>query len=121
VLLVIRNVLVKPFGLQTGNVYESHPKKQIREPEIGDRIAVFTVLDKSENETLLFYDDKHLDAWFSFLLTGNQKRTLRFTTLVYYKNFLGRAYFFVIRPFHILIVKSLARRLEKHLNSNQIK
>ena len=57
--------------------------------------------------------DKHLDfhvsMWCGEYHEGKQE--LRITTVVKYNNWLGRAYFFIIRPFHGIIVKSILKHV----------
>lgn len=42
---------------------------------------------------------------------SRRKQELRITTVVKYNNWLGRAYFFIIRPFHGIIVKSILKHV----------
>ena len=71
------------------------------------------VLDKNLHEEILGMPDKHLDfnvsMWCGEYHEGKQE--LRITTVVKYNNWLGRAYFFIIRPFHGIIVKSILKHV----------
>lgn len=95
-LLRLRDLLVKPFGLQAG--------------------GGFTGLIQEQNEENVVFgkQDKHLA--FEVRLTCNppdtykQCQPIQITTSVQFRNTLGRVYFFFIRPFHCLICKSLLRR-----------
>lgn len=94
-LLKLRNVLVKPLGLDTKS-----------------RFSDF-VRDKNDNEIICGMPDKHLNFNVS-LWCGeykNKRQELRITTIVKYNNLLGRVYFFVIRPFHCIIVISILKHI----------
>ena len=79
------------------------------------KVTRFTdmVLDKNLHEEILGMPDKHLDfhvsMWCGEYHEGKQE--LRITTVVKYNNWLGRAYFFIIRPFHGIIVKSILKHV----------
>ena len=72
------------------------------------------ICDKNKHEIVFGKTDKHL-TFHTSLLCGkhsDDRQTISITTLVKYNNALGRIYFFIIRPFHIIIVKSLLRRIK---------
>ena len=83
-LMNFRNAIVKPLGLDTATRFTD------------------MVLDKNLHEEILGMPDKHLDfhvsMWCGEYHEGKQE--LRITTVVKYNNWLGRAYFFIIRPLH---------------------
>ena len=84
-LMKLRNILVKPFGLETGSL----------EKQVANRI-----LCRSDREIVsLLCAPKN---------GGSQRITV--TTIVKYNRALGKAYFFFVRPFHRLLVR---RSLEK--------
>lgn len=103
-LLKLRNTLVKPLGLDTKSRFTD------------------CVYEKNTNEIIWGMPDKHLNfhvsMWYGEHMDGKQE--LRVTTVVKYNNWLGRIYFFVIRPFHGIIIsallKSIARRQLKKDN-----
>lgn len=72
------------------------------------------VSDKNEHEEIFGMPDSHLDfhvsMWCSEYKDGKQE--LKITTIVKYNNRLGRMYFFFIRPFHIIIIYSLLKRIK---------
>ena len=94
-LMNFRNAIVKPLGLDTATRFTD------------------MVLDKNLHEEILGMPDKHLDfhvsMWCGEYHEGKQE--LRITTVVKYNNWLGRAYFFIIRPFHGIIVKSILKHV----------
>jgi len=110
-LFKLRNFLVKFVGLKSD---ESSPEKLERCIRTGEAYGFVSVPAKSENETVLLLTDKHLDAYISVYVESEEvHKTISAITLVNFKNKLGRIYFFIIRPFHSLIVKSLLKRTAK--------
>ena len=106
-LVVLRNILVKPFNLQTGT-----EKSAIITISKGSKASIFKVLEMNDDELLLYYEDKHLDACFSIMLNRlHHQNEITASTTVYFHNNLGRIYFFFIKPFHILIIKSMLIRV----------
>lgn len=92
-LMKIRNAVVKPFGLKTGN-FEEHLLDMIQ--------------CRSDNEIIIGMDDSHLSFYVSLFCMPkeNDAQTLSLTTVVRYNNLFGRIYFFFISPFHRMIVKN---------------
>ncbi len=117
----LRNFLVRFVGLKGEEGIEVGAfEKAIRE---GGTYGFTSVPVKSHHETVMMLTDKHLDAWLSVYVaeeganteggagTGaGSKKSVYLITVVKFKQRLGRVYFFVIRPFHALIVKNLLRR-----------
>jgi hypothetical protein len=103
-LMRLRDALVRPFGLKTSPGGSRPPLRLIP----GERIGIFRLYERSAHELLLGEDDRHLDFRVCLRVVGDGEVTL--ATLVHFRNFLGRAYFFLIRPFHALIVKGMLRR-----------
>lgn len=96
-LLNLRNTLVKPFGLDT----------DVRFTDI--------IRAKNEKEIIFGMEDKHLTFYVSLLCGQKEEmkkntQELRITTIVRYNNWFGRVYFFVIRPFHKIIVRFILNR-----------
>lgn len=93
-LMKLRNAFVKPFGLKAGGGFAD------------------MVIEENETELVMGKRDKYLDFYIVLEceppLQGRQ--CVSISTLVNYNNCLGRIYFFVIRLFHVAIVKSLAVR-----------
>lgn len=72
---------------------------------------------KSPNEEIFGRQDKHLSFYVS-LWCGNfhgNRQVLRITTIVKYNNILGRVYFFFIKFFHYVIIRSLLNHIKKRL------
>jgi hypothetical protein len=98
-LMILRNWIVKPFGLKTG-------------AESKEAIPLFPVTGQTENEILMEIIDRHLNFRVSVLLDREQSYIF-ITTLVHYNNTLGKMYFLFVKPFHKIIVRSTMRRLLK--------
>ena len=105
----VRDAIVACFGLKTAKhlaTLSSEAKP--------DRLGIFKVYGKSENEIVLGEDDKHLDFRVSVFLTPDLSPTLGdqliVSTVVHCHNLLGRAYILVIAPFHRQVVKTSLHR-----------
>lgn len=94
-LLRLRNVIVKPLGLDTKSRFT-------------DMIS-----DKNSHENILGMPDKHLTFHVSLWCAEHRegKQELRITTIVKYNNWFGHVYFFVIRPFHGIIIASILKNV----------
>lgn len=106
-LLRLRDGLVRPFGLKT--TADLHA-------EGGDRINIFQVLERYDDEIILGENDKHLNFRVSVLqqpASQRQLRRLTVTTLVFYNRPLGRVYIALIAPFHRAVVQSSLDRAQK--------
>lgn len=72
----------------------------------GDTCSVFTVLHSKEDEYIaLRYEANHLRADLLAVMTplSNGLNHFEIDTIVKYKHWTGRLYFFLVRPFHHLI------------------
>ena len=107
-LLKIRDVLVGGFGLKTAKHMSLNAENDVT------RIAIFRIYSVSQAEIILGEDDKHLDFRVSVLCSDQQpqegNRRVTLSTVVHYNNCFGHLYFFVIAPFHRLLVQSGLRR-----------
>lgn len=120
-MFAIRNKMVGLFGLKTGA--ETDPEKDADSftCEVGERVGIFKVLDKTSNEIILGEDDKHLDFRISLLFDKNQggqdENSLTISTTVKFHNWLGVLYFLPVRPFHKLIVPAMLKNIIGKLES----
>ena len=98
-LLKLRNTIVKPLGLDTTSRFSD------------------SVCEQSTNEIIWGMPDKHLDFHVSMWCGEHRdsKQELRITTVVKYNNWFGRVYFFIIRFFHRIIIRSLLNGIERKL------
>lgn len=95
-LLRLRNLLVRPFGLKTSR------------PATGDAIGRFPVTFENSREIMLGMPDKHLDFRISVMREDGH---IHMATWVQPKNVFGRLYLAAVMPFHILIVRDALRRI----------
>ena len=106
-LLNLRNAIASIFGLKTGkieNVYENPEYLNFKQDQsIGD----FFIFLKGKNNLIAELKDKHLDSRFSILIRQENGITkVSLTTIVKINNILGKVYFFLITPFHRLIIQN---------------
>jgi hypothetical protein len=107
-LVKLRNFLVGFLGLKTGETEKLTAKKYER----GDKIGFFKIQGRNEQEIVFGEDDKHLNFASSLhLKRDGEIELLYFITIVKFHNFTGRAYFFFIKPFHKLIIRSVLKHL----------
>jgi Protein of unknown function (DUF2867) len=106
-LMKLRDGLVAGFGLKTSAQLTatdaaSQPASQKQ------RVGIFKIYSSSESEIVLGEDDKHLDFRLSLHCTPSAAGDFRLvlSTAVHCHNRLGRAYIFVIAPFHRRIVRA---------------
>ena len=114
VLMGTREVVAKIIGLKTSEGMDV--KKQIKEfkGEIGDSIALFHVLDKTEEEIMTGESDSHLDFRLSlFYRPKKEKHEIILATTVQYNNWVGKVYFFFVKPIHRLIMPVLLKRMNR--------
>ncbi len=101
-LLVLRNIIVAPFGLKDG----THRNSGL------DVIGIFPVVSQTPSRLVAGFNDKHLD--FRVVVDVSEAargRSVTATTLVHTHNLLGRVYLATIMPFHKLVVRSMLRRV----------
>jgi hypothetical protein len=101
-LTAVRDMIVAPFRLKT-----ARHLAQVASREQAERVGIFRIYSRSGTEIVLGEDDRHLDFRVSVLCTSHE---VTVTTVVHCHNLLGRAYLFVIAPFHRLVVKASLRR-----------
>lgn len=103
-LMALRNLLVRPFGLQG-------------DPDAAaagaPRVGMFPVISKNPGEIVLGFNDRHLDFRIVVQTEAlkDQQTQVRMMTLVKRHNTLGRIYLAVIMPFHKLIVATTLSRV----------
>lgn len=108
-LFKLRDWIVAPFGIQSGNNRDS----SLFEDAIRNNSSYrfIETVAKSNDETVIKADDKHLKMYFSVktIKIKEKQQKISVSTVVHFHNLLGRAYFFVIYPFHHFIVPSMIR------------
>ncbi|MEE9437392.1 MAG: DUF2867 domain-containing protein [Saprospiraceae bacterium] len=108
-LMSLRNRIVGIFGIKT----ESKPFVKTTF-EVGDKVGIFKIYNIQEHEIIAGEDDKHLSFRVSVYKSPNA--TILVSTLVKYHNVFGRIYFFIVAPFHKLIVKNILKKSAKEIN-----
>lgn len=117
-LLLLRDKVGRMIGLKTaGDAGKRDELLAHFRCEVGERIALFHVLDKNENEVIFGEDDKHLNFRVS-LYIDKLKSTLTVTTFVKRHNWLGKTYFLFVKPFHKIIVPSIMRSMINQLQKD---
>lgn len=117
----LRDLIVKPFGLKGGEEKNTNKIEQcIRS---GSTYNFISIPEKSENETVLCLNDKHLKAHLSVYMEQpiENKQKVSIITLVQFHNWLGYAYFYTIYPFHHIVVKKMFEDTLKNLLSSMVR
>lgn len=96
-LMKLRNVIMKPFGIQGGGGFRN------------------LVTERNDEEIIVNKNDKHLCFWVSIYCSQPEDdlQETSITTVVKFNNFLGKVYFVGIWIFHKILVKSLFRKATK--------
>ena len=92
--------------------------RQLLAPLMGIRRAprdVFSVLDTVGDESLIAFEDTHLDFAVG-VGVSESTNTVRVTTTVRLKNVRGRLYFLPVRLLHPFIVQSMLKRSRRVLS-----
>ncbi|MFA4924334.1 MAG: DUF2867 domain-containing protein [Ignavibacteriaceae bacterium] len=122
ILFDLRNKIVRLFGLKT-NTKAQNKQQMINDfkCEPGERLGLFKVFSKSNNELILGEDDKHLDFKVSLLFDKNisDENILVVSTVVIFHNWFGRLYFFPVRPFHKLIVPTMLKGVVQQITNSK--
>ena len=94
----LRDLLVRPFGLKTG---EGASREKLEEAlDNGESSGFMSLAERTAAATLV--------AYMSIYIEGGQVFA---STVVRYHNKLGVVYFNLIRPFHVLVVKNLFKQM----------
>jgi hypothetical protein len=107
-LLILRGRIVAVFGLKATTAADLDTIEVKPAYVVGEKIARFTLFGQSDTEIVTGGNDKHLDFRVSVRkLTEFGTSRVTLSTTVSPHNFFGRAYLFVIRPFHRFGVRML--------------
>lgn len=120
-LFTLRNKIVSVFGLKTsGTVRDKQQLLDNFKCESGERLGLFKVFNKTDNEVVLGEDDKHLNFRISLFVDNSKtdlsKKDLIISTTVEFNNWFGRLYFLPVRPFHKFIVPTMLKGIIRELN-----
>jgi hypothetical protein len=114
-LFQLRNKIVSLVGLKTSGTSDKEKLLSEFRCEPGQRLGLFKVFSKTENEVVLGEDDVHLNFRISlFIATGSNQQVI-ITTLVKRNNRFGRLYFAIIKPIHRLIVPAILKAIVHNL------
>ena len=103
VLVVLRNIIVAPFGLKTSGEDRRAPR---------DIIGIFPVVSETPERLVAGFNDKHLDFRVVVdVATSGQRQSITATTLVLTHNWLGRTYLKIIMPFHRMVVRAMLQQV----------
>ena len=111
-LMAIRNRIVRLFGLKDVGAMKTEPRSA-DSYQVGDRLGIFSIFGKTENELLLGIDDSHLDVRVSVLKSQrNGIPHYVLSTVVHVHNLLGRVYMAPVGRIHPFVVRSMMARAE---------
>lgn len=120
VLFAFRNKVVKLIGLKTpGKISDRQKLLDNFTCEPGERLGLFKVITKTNNEVIFGEDDKHLNFRVSLFMEeqpqNSTQKTLTISTTVVFHNWLGKLYFLPVKPFHKLLVPAMLKGIIKQL------
>ncbi len=111
-LMRIRNRVVRLFGLKDVGPMAATAKASDAY-QVGDRIGIFNIFGKTENELLMGIDDRHLDVRVSVMKSyRNGLPYYVVSTVVHVHNLLGHLYMVPVGRIHPFVVRSMMRRAE---------
>ena len=125
ILFILRNKIVNVFGLKTGEkTIDRQQQLDSFKFEPNERLGLFKVFSKTENEVILGEDDKHLNFRISLLTenlnTEQIKKEVTISTTVEFNNWFGKLYFLPVRRFHKLIVPRMLKAIIKELEKRDL-
>ena len=110
-LLYLRNKIASIFGLKTGKIRDFYDNPEKLNFKQGQSIGDLSVILKEKYHLIAELKDKHLDFRVSILIREEGRTKVFFSTIVKFNNIFGKMYFFLIAPFHRLIIPSTLKRL----------
>ncbi|WP_202412300.1 DUF2867 domain-containing protein [Duganella fentianensis] len=112
-MMVLRNQVVGLFGLKNlGRIAGVDPSKQSSDYVPGERVGIFTLIEKTEREVLLGDDDNHLSVIVSVhkdVDSCDGQTVITVTTVVHVKNWIGRLYMVPVAPAHRAIARTMVK------------
>jgi hypothetical protein len=103
-LMKVRDRIVSFIGLKISS------RSKVIKLEEGSRIGIFRVFICNSHEILLGEDDRHLNFRVSILVEEvNGLNYLIVSTVVYFHNWMGKLYFFIVRKIHKVIVTAMLK------------
>ncbi len=113
----LRNAIVKPLGLATGKADDSLPDIN----KDSDWLSAAPILNETPEMIVFGLNDSHLDFKAAITLKEepNAEQRIAIETVVKFNNFAGRSYFFFVKPFHKIIIKTFLQRLSAELRTDR--
>jgi hypothetical protein len=112
-LMNVRNRVVGLVGLKNlGGLSQIQRNKRSSEYVAGDRVGIFTLISKTDDEVLLGDDDNHLKVVVSVhkgATAAGSQPVVTVTTVVHVKNWLGRLYMVPVAPAHRVIARAMVK------------
>lgn len=118
-LLAIREHIARQIGLKTAQGKQKVMAEiQSFQGCIGEKIGLFEIWYRNENEIVTGQKDKHLDFTLSFYVEKSKAgHLIQLTTIVQINSFVGKVYFFLVKPMHRLLMPIIMNRLSKKLKN----
>lgn len=107
--LIARNGVVRLFGLETASVREMSAPPVLANYRVGDKIGPWPIYGLTETELVAGRDNGHLDFRVSVLKRTTSAPDVVISTVCHVHNRAGKAYLWVIKPFHRFGVRALLR------------
>ncbi len=103
-LMALRNLIVTPFGLKSGETKQTPVA----------RIGFFPIISESETQVVVGMNDRHLDFRCVIdVATSDAGQDVTIATVIDRHNWLGRTYLAIVMPFHRLIVRTAMVRMAR--------
>ncbi len=116
-LMGLRNRVVALFGLKhLGPLSLTTPGSAPRPEQPGDRVGIFTLRSRTDDEVLVEDNDKHLRVVLSLKRRpqdGSKPAHVVLTTVVHQHNLLGRLYMLPVAPMHQRIAPAVLGRINQ--------
>lgn len=110
-ILIARHRIVALFGLEVPAMSEVVRPALRSDYRVGDKIGVWPIFALTNSELVAGRDNKHLDFRLSVLTeTNGDEASVVVSTVCIVHNWFGKAYLFLIVPFHKLGVQLLLSR-----------
>ena len=110
------NAIASIFGLKTGKIELMYGNKEILNFKKDESLGDFIIILKEKYHFIAELKDKHLDFRFSILIRQEEVMTkVSFSTIVKINNIYGKMYFFLITPFHRLIIPNILNKLSAEI------
>lgn len=105
----LRNRIVKRLGLKDlGGLSQLNPDRPADSYREGERVGIFTLLERHADEVLLGDRDRHLDVVVAVhRAAAGDGAVITVSTIVHVHNLLGRLYMLPVTPAHRVIARRM--------------